>query len=79
MAKARTTPTAPTPASYEDALADLERLVGAMEGGQLPLDTMLSNYQRGTELLAFCRSRLKAVETQVQQLEGDQLKPWGNT
>jgi exodeoxyribonuclease VII small subunit len=80
MAKASTTPAAPPiPASYEDALTDLERLVSAMEGGQLPLDTLLSNYQRGTELLAFCRSRLQAVETQVQQLEGDHLKPWGGT
>jgi exodeoxyribonuclease VII small subunit len=72
------TPAAPLPApSYEAALTDLERLVAAMEGGQLPLDTLLTNYQRGSELLAFCRDRLQAVETQVQQLENGQLKPWG--
>jgi exodeoxyribonuclease VII small subunit len=58
-------------------LNDLERLVAAMEGGQLPLDALLTNYQRGSELLAFCRDRLQAVETQVQQLENGQLKPWG--
>ena len=70
------TPPAPLPASYEDALAELERLVGAMEGGQLPLDGLLEGYRRGAELLAFCRGRLEAVEQQVRVLEDGQLKPW---
>ena len=63
-------------ASYEDALGELERLVAAMEGGQLPLDQLLTSYQRGAELLGFCRSRLEAVEQQVKVLEEGQLKPW---
>ena len=64
------------PASYEQALAELERLVLAMEGGQLPLDRLLQSYQRGAELLGFCRARLQAVEEQVKVLEDGQLKPW---
>ena len=64
------------PASYEDALAELERLVGAMEAGQLPLDRLLDDYRRAADLLAFCRTRLAAVEQQVQLLEDGQLKPW---
>ena len=77
MAKT-TLPTAQTaaPPSYEDALAELERLVAAMEAGQLPLDQLLETYRRGAELLAFCRSRLDAVEQQVKVLEDGQLKPW---
>ena len=59
---------------YEDALAELERLVGAMEGSQLPLDALLDNYRRGAQLLDVCRARLQAVEQQVQVLEDDQLK-----
>ena len=65
------------PASYEAAAAELERLVAAMEGGQMPLDQLLDGYRRGVELLAFCRSRLKAVEEQVKVLEEGQLTPWG--
>jgi exodeoxyribonuclease VII small subunit len=65
------------PASYEEALAELERLVGAMEGGQLPLDRLLESYQRGAQLLAFCRDKLQAVEDQVKVLEDGQLKSWG--
>ncbi len=64
------------PASYEDALAELERLVGAMEAGQLPLDRLLDDYRRAADLLAFCRTRLAAVEQQVQLLEDGQLKAW---
>lgn len=63
------------PASYEQALAELDRLVLAMEAGQMPLDQLLVSYRRGAELLQFCRGRLEAVEAQVQILEDGQLKP----
>jgi exodeoxyribonuclease VII small subunit len=77
MAKTSTAPPNPAPpASYEDALAELERLVGTMESGQLPLDRLLESYRRGAELLAVCRGRLETVEAQVKVLEDGQLKPW---
>ena len=77
MAK-QTTAAAAAPAEprYEEALAELERLVAAMEGGQLPLDRLLESYRRGAELLSLCRSRLESVEQQVKVLEDGQLKPW---
>ena len=62
--------------SYEDALAELERLVAAMESGQLPLDRLMQTYQRGADLLELCKSRLEAVEQQVKVLEDGQLKTW---
>jgi exodeoxyribonuclease VII small subunit len=65
-----------TPVSYEAALEELERLVAQLDAGQLPLDQLLSQYQRGAALLAFCRERLDAVEQQIQVLEGQTLKPW---
>jgi len=80
MAKQSTAPTTPPvpvpPATYEEALAELDRMVGAMESGQMPLDRLLDSYRRGAELLAFCRGRLEAVDAQVKVLEGGQLKPW---
>ena len=79
MAKTPAAPTAsPQPANYEQALAELESLVAAMEGGQLPLDGLLQSYRRGADLLNFCRERLEAVEVQVKVLEDGQLKPWKN-
>jgi exodeoxyribonuclease VII small subunit len=64
------------PDSYEEALAELDRLVQQMEGGQLPLDRLLDGYRRGAELLEFCRGRLQAVEDQVKLLDDGALKPW---
>ena len=70
-------PTVPAPpASYEAALEELETLVARLESGQLPLDQLLTGYQRGAELLQFCRSRLEAVENQIKVLESKELKPW---
>jgi exodeoxyribonuclease VII small subunit len=65
-----------TDPSYEQALDELERLVAAMEGQQLPLDQLLQSYRRGAELLALCRGRLQAVEQQVKLLDGAELKAW---
>jgi len=76
MARSATRSTPETPQHYEDALSELERLVQAMEGAQLPLDQLLTSYQRGAELLTFCRTRLDAVEQQVKVLEDGQLKAW---
>jgi len=64
------------PASYEQALVELDRLVQHMESGQLPLDQLLDGYRRGAELLNFCRTRLQAVEEQVKLLDEGQLKAW---
>jgi exodeoxyribonuclease VII small subunit len=55
--------------TYETALKELEDLIARLEGGQLPLDDMLSAYQRGSELLAFCQSKLQVVQNQIQVLQ----------
>jgi len=59
----------PLPESYESAQQELEALVVRLESGQMPLDELLQGYQRGAALLAFCRQRLQAIESQIQQLE----------
>ena len=64
------------PASYEAALAELEQLVNRIESGQLPLEELLAGYQRGAQLLQFCRDRLQAVENQIKVLDEGVLKPW---
>lgn len=65
------------PASYEEAMQELEVLVRRLESGEMPLDQLLSGYQRGAALLQFCRDRLQAVEDQIKVLDGAQMKPWG--
>ncbi len=69
-------PSAIPPASYEVATAELEALVRQMESAQLPLDQLLSSYQRGAFLLQFCQSKLQALEQQISVIDNGQIKPW---
>ncbi|HZV97513.1 MAG TPA: exodeoxyribonuclease VII small subunit [Methylophilaceae bacterium] len=63
--------------TFEEAMAELESIVGRMESGQLPLEQSLSAYKRGTELLQFCQKALADVEQQVRLLtEANQLQPF---
>ncbi len=69
-------PAAAPPVSYEAALQELEQLVSRLESGALPLEQMLSGYQRGAQLLAFCRDKLAVVENQIKVLDAGALKPF---
>lgn len=75
----KTSPTSPAaadmPSSYEAALAELDTLVKRMESGQLPLDEMLTQHQRGVDLLAYCQEKLQALDQQIQVFEAGQRKP----
>ena len=64
------------PVTYEAGLKELETLARSIESGDLPLDQLLTSYQRGAQLLTFCRDKLQAIETQVKVLDGTVLKPW---
>ena len=64
------------PPATKPPCEELEQLVGLIESGQLPLDQLLTGYQRGAELLAFCRDKLQAVEDQIKVLDEGSLKPW---
>ncbi len=66
----------PLPDTYEESVAELERLVARLESGDLPLDQLLTAYQRGAALLQHCRDKLQAVEDQIKVLDDGVLKPW---
>lgn len=66
----------PLPDTYEAALQELESLVARLDAGQLPLDELLTQYQRGAALLQFCRAKLDAVEQQIQVLDDGEFKNW---
>lgn len=70
--------TAPStaPEDFESALAELEGIVAAMEGGQMPLAESLAAYRRGAELVAFCQGALEDAQQQIEILEKGVLKPF---
>ena len=65
----------PSEVSFEQALAELEKIVKKMEGGELSLEQALATHKRGLELARFCQQRLEAAREQVKVLEGEVLKP----
>ena len=65
--------TSDKPESFEQALTELERIVAAMEAGDLPLEQALLNYQRGIALLKQCRGTLESAEQRIQILEAGAL------
>ena len=60
--------------SFEQALEELETIVERMEDGSLSLDQSLAAYQRGTELIKFCESRLADAQARVAVLDGEALR-----
>ncbi len=64
------------PASFEEAMEELEKLVSQMEAGELPLEASVAAYKRGSELVKYCSAQLDKVDSQVKILEGEMLKPF---
>lgn len=55
--------------SFEDALEKLETIVEAMEGDDMPLETLLARYEEGTRLQQVCQAKLAEAELKIQALE----------
>lgn len=52
--------------SYDDAVAELQHILGQMQGNQLGIDELTAQLQRASALLDFCQSRLTKTEAEVQ-------------
>lgn len=59
--------------SYEEALAELEGIVEALETGQNALEDSMKMFERGQALVSRCNGLLETAQLRVQKLAGDQL------
>ena len=55
-------------ASFEEALAELESIVAAMEEEQLPLEELVARYEKGSKLLARCETVLASARKRLQTI-----------
>ena len=60
--------------TYEQAFAELEASVAALESGQHPLEETLRLFERGQELVRHCASLLDQAELKLQRLTGETLE-----
>lgn len=64
--------------SFEDALKELERIVGRLESGEATLDESIRLYERGDRLRARCAERLDAAQARIEAIRLDaEGKPTG--
>lgn len=62
--------------SYEEAIAELEEIVTALEGEQSQLEEAIKLFERGQALAARCSALLEAAELKVKQVSGDDVIPF---
>ena len=55
--------------TFEDAMEELESLVEAMEGDQLPLEQLVAHYEQGAGLLQHCEKVLAAAKQRIELIE----------
>jgi exodeoxyribonuclease VII small subunit len=54
--------------TFEQALAELEKIVAELESGQAPLERSIEMYERGAHLKAHCEARLEAARLRVEKI-----------
>ncbi|CCE95059.1 exodeoxyribonuclease VII small subunit [Sinorhizobium fredii] len=64
--------------SFEQAVEELERIVSALERGDVALDKSIEIYERGEALKKHCETLLKAAEDRIEKIRLDRNgKPQG--
>lgn len=54
--------------TFERALEELERIVGNLEKGDVPLEESIRIYERGEALKKHCDKLLKSAESKVEKI-----------
>lgn len=58
-----------TIANFEEGLEALEKIVSEMEDSKLPLEKLITHYEKGNKLLAQCDQKLKDAEKKIEILK----------
>ena len=54
--------------SFEEAMSELDAVVGKLDRGEVPLDESIALYQRGAALKSHCEAKLKEAEEKVEKI-----------
>ena len=57
--------------SFEEAMRELEEVIGKLERGDVPLEDSIKLYERGAELKKICEVKLQEAEAKVQSITLD--------
>ena len=62
----------PDKMTFEQAIEELESIIGRIESGKIGLAESLAEYQRGAALLKRCRGVLEVAEQKIEKLSVEQ-------
>lgn len=54
--------------SFEEAMAELDGIVRALESGQAPLDQAIGAYERGVALKNHCEAKLREAQAKIEKI-----------
>ncbi len=54
--------------SFEDALEELQQIVGQLEKGEGKLDQAIEGYKRGAALKQHCEAKLREAKQQIDKI-----------
>lgn len=57
--------------SYQVAVTELDEILAELEDDSLDVDILGDRVARASELIRFCRERITAAQTQVEQIVAD--------
>ena len=57
--------------TFESAIAELEMIVKYLEDGNVPLDSSIEKFERGSMLVKFCNRKLDEAEAKIKLLMKD--------
>ena len=52
--------------NFEESIAELEKIVEAMENGEMGLEDMVAAFERGQKLVKDCGRRLDEIERRIE-------------
>ena len=65
--------------SFEEAMAELEKVVTQLERGDVALEQSIKLYERGADLKAHCAGKLKEAEEKVELIRAAEGKAVSTT
>lgn len=54
--------------SYVSAISEIEEILRSLDTENVDIDRLATDVQKAAELIAFCRDRLAATQTEVERI-----------
>ena len=54
--------------SYVSAISEIEEILRSLDTENVDIDRLATDVQKAAELIAFCRDRLAAAQTEVERI-----------